>query len=45
MFVGMLIPQLAGKLFFPALVEDGLTDEEHLKNAVEVYLRGLKPES
>lgn len=45
MFVGMLIPQLAGKLFFPALVEDGLTDEEHLKNAVEIYLRGLKPES
>lgn len=45
MFVGMLIPQLAGKLFFPALVEDGLSDEEHLKNAVETFLRGLAPES
>lgn len=45
MFVGMLIPQLAGKLFFPALVEDGLTDEEHLKNAVEIFLRGLAPEN
>ena len=45
MFVGMLMPQLAGKLFFPALVEDGLLDEEHLKNAVEIFLRGLAPES
>ncbi len=43
-FIGMLIPQLAGKLFFPALVEDGLTDDEHLKAAVEVFLRGLRPE-
>lgn len=45
MFVGMLMPQLAGKLFLPALVEDGLTDEEHLKNSVEIFLRGLAPES
>ena len=44
MFIGMLVPQLVGKLFFPALVEDGLTDEEHLKNAVEIFLRGLAPE-
>ena len=43
-FIGMLIPQLAGKLFFPALVEDGLTDDEHLQAAVEVFLRGLRPE-
>ncbi len=43
-FIGMLIPQLAGKLFFPALVEDGLTDDEHLKAAVELFLRGLRPE-
>ena len=43
-FIGMLMPQLAGKLFFPALVEDGLTDDEHLKAAVEVFLRGLRPE-
>ncbi len=40
-FMGMLMPQLAGRLFFPALVEDGLTDEEHLKTAVEIFLRGL----
>ena len=44
-FIGMLIPQLAGKLFFPALVEDGLNDEEHLKTAVDIFLRGLRPES
>ena len=43
-FIGMLMPQLAGKLFFPALVEDGLTDDEHLKAAVELFLRGLRPE-
>jgi len=43
-FIGMLMPQLAGKLFFPTLVEDGLTDNEHLKAAVEVFLRGLRPE-
>ena len=43
-FIGMLIPQLAGKLFFPALVEDGLTDEEHLQTAIDIFLSGLRPE-
>ncbi len=43
-FIGMLIPQLAGKLFFPALVEDGLTDEEHLEAAIDIFLSGLRPE-
>jgi TetR/AcrR family transcriptional regulator len=43
-FIGMLMPQLAGRLFLPALVEDGLTDEEHLKTAVEIFLSGLRPE-
>jgi AcrR family transcriptional regulator len=43
-FIGMLIPQLAGKLFFPTLVEDGLRDEEHLETAVDIFLRGLRPE-
>ena len=41
-FIGMLVPQLAGKLFFPALVEDGLTDEEHLQSAIEIFLSGLR---
>jgi TetR/AcrR family transcriptional regulator len=43
-FVGMLIPQAAGKILFPALREDGLTDEEHLETAVGIFLEGLRPE-
>ncbi len=43
-FIGMLMPQLAGRLFLPALVEDGLSDEEHLQTAVDIFLRGLRPE-
>jgi AcrR family transcriptional regulator len=42
-FIGMLMPQLAGQLFFPALLEDGLRDEEHLKTTVNIFLEGLKP--
>jgi TetR/AcrR family transcriptional regulator len=42
-FVGMLIPQAAGKILFPALREDGLTDEEHLETAVGIFLEGLRP--
>ena len=43
-FIGMLVPQLAGKLFFPALVDDGLTDEEHLQTAIDIFLSGLRPQ-
>ena len=43
-FLGMLMPQLAGRLFFPALVEDGLGDEEHLETAINIFLSGLRPE-
>ena len=43
-FMGMLIPQAGGKLFFPAIREDGLTDEEHIQTAVNVFLKGLEPE-
>ena len=43
-FIGMLMPQLAGRLFLPTLVEDGLTDEEHLQMAVDLFLEGLRPE-
>ena len=41
-FIGMLIPQLAGKMFFPTLAEDGLTDEDHLQNSVSIFLDGLR---
>ncbi len=44
-FVGMLVPQAAGRVLFPALQADGLTDEEHLETAVNIFLQGLKPES
>ena len=43
-FMGMLVPQAGGKLFFPAIREDGLTDEEHVETAVKIFLEGLKPE-
>jgi AcrR family transcriptional regulator len=43
-FIGMLLPQAGGKLFFPAIREDGLTDEEHIENAVNLFLEGLRPE-
>lgn len=42
-FVGMLIPQAAGRILFPALREDGLTDKEHVETAVGIFLRGLSP--
>ena len=44
-FIGMLIPQLAGQMFLPALAEDGLTDEEHLETSVGIFLSGLRPVS
>jgi TetR/AcrR family transcriptional regulator len=43
-FVGMLLPQLGGKLLLPALQADGLTDEEHIATIVAIFLRGLKPD-
>jgi len=43
-FIGMLMPQLVGRLFFPALVEDGLTDEEHLETVINIFMSGLGPE-
>lgn len=43
-FIGMLLPQAGGKLFFPAIREDGLTDEEHIETAVSIFLEGLRPE-
>jgi TetR/AcrR family transcriptional regulator len=44
-FIGMLLPQAGGKLFFPVIREDGLTDEEHIATAVNIFLEGLRPES
>lgn len=44
-FMGMLVPQAAGKVLLPALLADGLTDEEHAATAVEIFLRGLRPDT
>jgi len=43
-FLGMLLPQAGGKMFFSAIREDGLTDEEHVESAVAIFLRGLGTE-
>ena len=43
-FIGMLVPQAGGKVFIPAIREDGLTDEEHVEAAVAIFLRGLGKE-
>lgn len=43
-FMGMLIPQAAGNVLFPALRTDGLEDDEHIETAVGIFLRGLAPE-
>jgi AcrR family transcriptional regulator len=44
-FIGMILPQLGGKLFLPALRADGLSDEEHIATLVDIFLRGLRPEA
>jgi TetR/AcrR family transcriptional regulator, regulator of autoinduction and epiphytic fitness len=43
-FIGMLLPQAGGKMFFPAIREDGLTDGEHVEAVVAIFLRGLGEE-
>lgn len=43
-FIGMIMPQVLGKVLFFSLMDDGLTDEEHLENVVAVFLDGLRPE-
>lgn len=43
-FIGMLIPQIAGTVFLPALQEGAPTNDEHLATAVAIFLRGLQPE-
>jgi hypothetical protein len=40
--MGMMLPQAGGKLFFPTIREDGLTDEEHVETATDIFLSGLR---
>ena len=44
-FIGLLIPQALGQTFLPALRQDGLTNEEHVAAAIDLFLNGLKPGS
>ncbi len=44
-FIGMILPQLGGKLFLPALRADGLTDEDYIASLVAIFLRGLQPDA
>ena len=41
-FMGLLIPQALAQAFFPALRQDGLTNEEHIAAAIDLFLNGLK---
>lgn len=43
-FFGMLIPQLLLSAGFPDANPDGLTNEEHLQAAIELFLRGIRAE-
>ena len=43
-FIGILLPQAGSKMVFPAIREDGLTDEEHVEAAISIFLRGLGKE-
>ena len=43
-FIGMLMPQVIGKVLFPGLLSDSLTDEEHLETSITIFLEGLKPQ-
>lgn len=44
-FVGMVLPQLGGKLFLPALRVKDLTDDAYVETIVTIFLRGLRPEA
>lgn len=44
-FIGMLMPQVIGKVLLPGLISDGLTDEEHLEEVMSIFLKGLEPKS
>ena len=43
-FMGMLIPQVAGHAFLPALLDDAPGDEEYIATAIGIFLCGLQPD-
>jgi TetR/AcrR family transcriptional regulator len=44
-FIGMLLPQMFGKVLFPRLRADGLTDEVQLETAIDIFLTGIMKDS
>jgi AcrR family transcriptional regulator len=44
-FIGMFIPSLVLGVLSPGLAASGATNEEHLHTAVEIFLRGLRPDA
>jgi len=42
-FMGMFIPQAAGKGLLPAMAEGAPTDDEHLATVLDIFLGGLRP--
>lgn len=44
-FIGMFIPPLILGIVSPTLAAAGATNEEHLQTAVEIFLRGLRPDA
>ncbi len=42
--IGMFIPQAVGKVFLPAIAEGGPTDKELVDTAIDLFLRGLRPD-
>lgn len=41
-FIGMILPQLGGKLLLPSILTDGLTDDAHIEAIIEIFLHGLE---
>jgi AcrR family transcriptional regulator len=41
-FMGMLLPQVFSMILFPRLGADGLTNETHVQNIIDILLTGLK---
>lgn len=44
-FIGMFVPQIATRVLAPALAAAGPTDEEQLRTAIDIFLRGLRPDT
>ena len=43
--MGMLLPQTLGMVLFPHLRADGLANETHVQNVIDIFLTGLEAET